>query len=388
MHETYEDCPFYEQNQFAMDTRTQILLTYLLSRDDRLARKTMREFFASRREDGLVETHFPNPGRSINIPTSSLFWVLMIWDHMVHFGDARLVRAYVGAVDGVLDYFDARIGALGLVGQFDEDCWAFVDWVDGWATSGKGFTGLAVPKAYYSKGSATYHSLLYAYTLLKASELATFLGRKDTAAEYRRRQEAIVTAVRTHCFDPATGFFLDGPDATGELSQHVQVFAVLSGCVAGEEARDLMLRTVLHCERHNLAKASFALGFYVFRAVSLAGAYEECWATLIAPWEKMIGLNLTTWAESDSMERSDCHGWSATPLYEIGTEIVGVKQYCRAYLETVKAGRDEAEVQVAPKPNLVDDIQATMVVGDNERDTIQVGWGKEKQLCVKSEGVV
>lgn len=160
MHETYEDCPFCEQNQFAMDTRTQILLTYLRSRDDRLARKAMREFFASRREDGLVETHFPNPGRSINIPKFFLFWVLMIWDHMVHFGDARLVRAYVGAVDGVLDYFDARIGALGLVGQVDDDCWAFVDWVDGWATPGKGFTGLGVPKAYYSKGSATYHSLL------------------------------------------------------------------------------------------------------------------------------------------------------------------------------------------------------------------------------------
>jgi hypothetical protein len=55
MHETYEDCPYYEQNQFAMDARLQMLFTYALSHDDRLARKTLHEFHASRREDGLLE---------------------------------------------------------------------------------------------------------------------------------------------------------------------------------------------------------------------------------------------------------------------------------------------------------------------------------------------
>lgn len=383
MHETYEDCPFYEQNQFAMDTRSMILFTYLLSGDDRLARKAMQEFYATRREDGLVETHSPSSGRSTNIPTFSLFWVLMVWDHMVHFGDEALVRNYIGAVDGVLDYFHQRINPdTGLVGRFDEDTWAFVDWADGWATPSRGFWGIAVPPAYYKTGSATYHSLVYAYVLSKASELCRFLGRDDTSREYLERRDQLIEAVKRHCFDEKTGMFLDGPGTHSEVSQHCQVFAVLAGAISHDEAKVLLRRSILQREEHGLVKASFALGFYVFRAVSLAGVYEECWDTLIQPWEKMIADNLTTWAESGSMMRSDCHGWSASPVWEIGTEILGVKVKSQEYLDRVvrrgladgQDGKDLAAVEISPRRRLVrGHISAhILVVGDGADDTVSV----------------
>ncbi|KAH6892901.1 bacterial alpha-L-rhamnosidase-domain-containing protein [Thelonectria olida] len=382
MHETYEDCPFYEQNQFSMDSRSQILFTYLLSRDDRLARKTMHEFYASRRDDGLVETHYPNPGRCINIPTFSLFWVLMIYDHMVHFGDERLVREYIGAVDGVLNYFDRTLTEKGLIGQFDSDSWAFVDWIDGWIEPGKGFLGMAVPPAYYRTGSATFHSLLYAYTLLKASELCGFIGRNDTANEYAFRQQNIVKAVKHYCFDQETGLFLDGPGATGQFSQHVQTFAVLSQCVDSKAAAmELMRKTVSRWEEYSMAKASFAMGFYLFRAASAAGVYEESWPILIQPWEQMISQNLTTWAESESSVRSDCHGWSATPLYEIGREILGVRQHHKMYLERLHRGKPE--IVVAPRRSLIDDMRATVLVGE-ENDTLRLEWEAGHNPVVES----
>jgi hypothetical protein len=56
-----------------MDIGIQILLTYQLSRDDRLARKCIHEFYTSRRDDELLETHLPVPFRIVNILKFSLY---------------------------------------------------------------------------------------------------------------------------------------------------------------------------------------------------------------------------------------------------------------------------------------------------------------------------
>ena len=365
MHETYEDCPYYEQNQFAMDSRLQMLFTYAVSHDDRLARKTLREFHASRGEDGLVEAQFPAPCRMTAIPAFSLYWVMMVGDHMEQFGDAGLVRQYLGTVDGVLEHFARLVGPLGLVGRFagpEDETWAFVDWVPEWRTPEYGFKGVAVPPAYFSCGAATVHSLLYAMALRSAADLVELCGRKGVADEYRSRAEGLNAAVRQHCFDQATGLFTDGP-GSADLSQHTQVLAVLSGAVRADEAATLMRRAVLDRERHGLVRTSLAMAFYVFRAASMAGVYEELWSELIKPWHVMVDQNLTTWAEFETNPRSDCHGWSATPMYEIVREIVGVK---------ITGSSISAPVVLEPRPGMIPALTGSFPVSGGR--TMDVSW--------------
>src|SRR4029434_11025790 len=43
-HETYMDCPYYEQLMYAGDTRLEVLTTYVMTRDDRLPRKALLPF--------------------------------------------------------------------------------------------------------------------------------------------------------------------------------------------------------------------------------------------------------------------------------------------------------------------------------------------------------
>lgn len=329
MHETYEDCPFYEQNQFAMDARLQILFTYQLSHDDRLARKCMQEFYASRRPDGLIETHFPSPFPGVNIPCFSLYWILMVHDHMMYFGDASLVRRYLGAIDGILNHFDQRLNENGLVGRFAWDVWPFVDWTREWSdpASARGdFRNLAVPPAYHRTGVATYNSLVYAYALQKAAELCAFIGRRDTGAEYRQRASNLNNAVVKNCLrgGGGGGFFVDGPDSPDEeRSQHCQVSAVLSGAVGGDEARDILLRSLID-EQSEYARCSYAMGFYVFEAARKTNLYDQLRPMLLRPWSDMMSQNLTTWAESAAMPRSDCHGWSAVPVHDFVANVAGL----------------------------------------------------------------
>ncbi|KAL2823845.1 Six-hairpin glycosidase-like protein [Aspergillus cavernicola] len=367
MHETYEDCPYYEQNQFAMDARLQILFTYQLSHDDRLARKCMQEFYASRRPDGLIETHFPAPFPVVNIPFFSLYWILMVYDHMMYIGDKSLLRRYLGTIDGILDHFDQRVGKDGLVGRFAWDVWPFVDWTSEW-TLGKGdFRKLAVPPAYHRTGVITYSSLIYAYALQKAASVSEFVGRYDTAAEYTGRAANLNRAVVQKCF--RTGFFVDGPDSpVEERSQHAQVFAVLSGALTGVAAQAVLQRALTD---PSFARCSYAMSFYVFEAARKIGIYDQLRERLMEPWRDMISLNLTTWAESAAMPRSDCHGWSAVPIHDFVANVVGLRPAAPGF----------AAIRFEPRPEYWEKMKGTFAVGSG---TVAVSWGPGEPIQLTS----
>ena len=316
MHETYEDCPFYEQLQYLMDTRSEILYTYASAADDRLARQAIDSFARSQRADGLLNACYPAYKPNV-IPGFSIYYILMLHDHMMYFGDKDLVERYFPVTERILQFYedlrepDGLVGRMPGAGGFGGGYWCFVDWAKGWP--------VGVPPA-AACGPAAIDSLMYCVGLGAAAELAEFVGRQDQAAACRSRAEALRCAVRSRCAG-RDGLLQDGPGLE-QYSQHVQVFGVLTGTLTGQEARAALEQTL---DDSDIPQCTVAMGFYLFRALEQCGLYHRTFR-LWDKWRRMLDNHLTTCVESDgSYTRSDCHGWGALALYELPSAILGVR---------------------------------------------------------------
>lgn len=358
MHETYEDCPFYEQLQYAMDTRSQILFTYSVSADDRLARKAIDDFHRSLRYDGLINCCYPSYEPNI-IPGFSLYYILMIYDHMMYFGDKDLVKKYMPTIEAILGFFSRAIDKRGLVGKvgdalFSGQYWSFIDWTSKWNET------FGVPSA-TKKGPITMESFLYVTVLGYAGQMAHFIGRNELANEYNLKAEHMRQAINTHCLSE-NGYFQDGP-GIDDYSQHSQVWAVLSEAIVGEEAKQLMKRTL---RDESLAKCSVAMAYYLFRALEKVDLYEEIYQ-LFEPWRDMLRQNLTTCVEDPVTGRSDCHAWGSLVLYELPAVILGIRP--------VKPGF--AAIKISPMAGYLDWAKGEVIT---PKGKVTLSWKKKDGL--------
>lgn len=355
MHETYMDCPFYEQLQYAMDSRNEILYTYAVSMDDRLARQCMDDFRRAQRHDGLLNCSYPNCEPNV-IPGFSIYYILMLYDHMMYFGDKAFLRGHLGCVEGIMNAFDRKLTPDGLVGNLggvlmEARYWSFIDWTSQWnATTG-------VPHAVL-RGPVAMESFLYVLGLMAASKINRWLGREDTAGEYEARAERVREALRKTC-RAESGMFTDGP-GSDDISQHCQVFAILTGTVTPEEGRGLLLRTLQNPTEY--AQCSVAMMYYLFRALEKTGLYDyadEKWDI----WRNMVKMNLSTCVEDGVTGRSDCHAWGALALYEWPSVTLGVRPAAPGY----------GAIRIHPVPGRLESASGEVIT---RHGPVRVTWKK------------
>jgi len=325
-HETYMDCPYYEQLQYVGDTRIQALVSFFATGDDRLVRNAIEQLDESRIAEGLTLSRAPTRLQQL-IPPFSLWWVGMVHDYWRYRDDPEFVRGRLPGVRAVLSFFAARQSANGQLGPLP--WWNFVDWTKPWpggvprgswgslpgwdkTPTGASATDLDGPSA------ALDLQLLLAYDW--AADLEESVGSPALSREYRATAEKLRTAIRTAYWDAERGLFADTSEKTS-YSQQVNALAVLARVVRDDEAR----RVVDHVLTDgSLTQASVYFRYYVNSALREAGEGDR-YLDELGVWRSMLGQGLTTWAEiSDSTSRSDCHAWGASPNVELFRTVLGI----------------------------------------------------------------
>lgn len=300
MHETYEDCPYYEQLQYAMDTHLQMLFTYQLTNDDRLARKAIDDFASSYICGTITQSRFPSM-KPQYIVGFSLFFIFMLHAHAKRFSDFAFVGRYMHIADGILDWFLNRLED-GMVRR--SNYWNFIDWAEGY-DFGQQLT----------RRPSAIHSLMLAKAL---EEMAWLQERCGGGKDYSAYAAAIKQAVQQSCYDSGKGLYSDS-DEKLYYSQHTQIWAVLCGLVEGEQAAALLQKS-----KALTSRATFAYMFYLARAMEKAGIYAAFDQELDA-MRGLTKLGCTTMPEvPGEHSRSECHAWSSLALYEFTAKVLGM----------------------------------------------------------------
>ena len=330
-HETYMDCPFYEQLMYIGDTRLEVLTTWATSTDDHLPRKAVSMFDASRQLNGLTQSRYPGRVRQI-IPPFSLWHVCMVHDRALWRDTAEFDRTLVPGVRGVLDYFLSRRNADGLIEA--PEGWNYTDWVPEWVDG-------APPGARDGcNGTLHWQTVL---ALRKAAELETWNGEPEMAARWNRAAEELKTSIDAAFWNQARELYSEDLAQTS-FAQHAQCLAVLSGALDVEKSKALMQRVAAS---NDLAETTIMFRFYLMEAFAQTRMEKELWAQMPL-WYQLPDWGFkTTWEEADpNTSRSDCHAWGAHPLYHYSASFLGIRPSSRSF-KTVHIAPLLGELQTA-----------------------------------------
>ncbi len=337
-HETYMDSAYWEQLQYVGDTRIQMLISYAVSGDKRLAVNAIDAFGWSNTEGGLTEGAYPS--RSHNpIAPFSLLWLGMMHDYWMNQPDTAVISRNLPRAREVLSWFRPYLHADGLLGR--NPTWNFVDWV--------GKDRDAFP-SFDSNGESCLTSLIYLGALKQAADLEHALGDAGRGDEDAILAETIKTGIQAWCWDAQRGLYADDPSKT-LFSQQTNALAVLYDVAPKVAQADILARiTARGIEPPSgLIPVSYYFSWYLVRAYEHAGLSDR-YLDLLQTWRDLLPLHFSTWPEAKLEDRSDTHAWSAHPTADLLTIVAGVKSAAPSY----------ARVRIEPHLGNLENLAATV----------------------------
>jgi hypothetical protein len=169
-------------------------------------------------------------------------------------------------------------------------------------------------------GQSAQITLLFAYALDHAAELYAFHGKVGQATHCQDLSAELKQAVLDKCYDESKDLFYETPDKQ-TLTQHTNVLAILTDAIPVNEQAEMMQKIL---ENKTLIPSQIYFSFYNMMALKKVGMGDQYLENL-QHWEIMINNGLTTFAERSLEGRSECHAWSAHPMYDFLATVCGIE---------------------------------------------------------------
>ena len=318
MHETFFDCPHYEQQQYPGDTRLQMLASAAVSPDDRLVRHAALLFDLSRREDGIMAMQFPSR-KGQESGTYSLVLPLILRDTMMLRDCRGWLRARAPGMRHCLHGLSLYENAAGLLEGTPG--WSFIDWSPAWSER----RGVP-PGGRAGEGGSAPENLFRVLALQAAAEVESALGEARLAAYWRDEARRAAAATLRAFWCERRGLVADDPTRT-VFSEHAQCLAILSGALSPAREKRVF-DGLLHAP--DLARTTVYFSHYLFETFLRLGRADRFLRRLDL-WREFAARGLRTPLEAPDCgkngqkePRSDCHAWGSHPLWHLHAGVAGV----------------------------------------------------------------
>ncbi len=310
MQTFFEDGPKRDRRLWIGDLRLEALTNYHTFKNLEITKRCLYLFAAGDCDklgflpSYIYETPYYFSGAS-HIADYALLYVVSVCDYYEHTGDTEVINELLSICKSQLESFRALLDK-NLIVTRQKGWFSFIDWCPGL----EGLTAL--------QG-------VYLYTLERFSKLLKAIGDEEHE-KYSSHLAEVRCACRKHLYDENAHAFINELD-NGQLSVHSQVWMILGGVIDGEEAKELLIRTLNNRDakqpvtpymRHYVTEAMFALNMrneaVQYLKTFWGGMLEHGADTF---WEAYIPDDPDFSPYDDRMINSLCHAWSCTPSYFI-----------------------------------------------------------------------
>jgi alpha-L-rhamnosidase len=336
VHETFVDCPYYEQLQYLGDTRIQALCWLAATGDPRPVVRALELFDRSRWVNGFFAERCPSADPQMSA-TYSLIYPLMLRDFNQWVPDSQRVKQHLPGVRSSLEMALSCLDDSGL--PVNLPGWLFVDWVWDPFWRQKLSEGEPVPLT----ASIALHLPL---ALMAAAELEESAGEVLLAERWRAWAEKIYRRIEQEFWCEKRRLMADDAEKA-HWSEHAQALTLLLPFPEASK-RGAMLQSLL-TPSADMARASVYFSFYVHEVLARAGRGDAL-LDRFGFWDRLHAQGFLTTVEAPEPARSDCHGWGSHPLYHSLTGLAGIRPAATGF----------ARVSIRPSPGTLESFEAAV----------------------------